>query len=240
MSWCSGQSQRDSECEAFSCRLPVHGREPWAHGRELWVHGQELWAVEELRASPADSQQENGKEPQPQSWVQRIEFCQHKVSWTGLGSVETPDLRGCCFHATLAVIREGAWLSRAGLSKHLGRKRERGQGRKQAGGEAVERGGEPGCQGTSKPGVQLGSTAPQNTKHQTWKSHSLDDPHPQPSEVEEGKGRSRSPGGRRVLQGQGPGGGVATSPPRTTVQTTHLPSSVWLGDPALEQLRHTD
>lgn len=40
----------------------------------------------------------------------------------------------------------------------------------------MERGGEPGCQGISKPGVQLGSTAPQNTEHQTWKSHSLDPP----------------------------------------------------------------
>ena len=74
----------------------------------------------------------------------------------------------------------------------------------------MEGGGEPGCQGTSKPGVQLGSTAPQNTEHQTWKSHSLDAP--PPSEVEEGKGGSRSPGGRRVPQSQGPGGGVATSP----------------------------
>lgn len=79
------------------------------------MHGQELWAVEELRASPADSQQEMGRNLNPQSWVQRIEFCQHKVSWTGLGSVETLGLTSCCFHATLAVIREGAWLSRAGL-----------------------------------------------------------------------------------------------------------------------------
>ena len=125
-----------SEREAFSCQPPVRG--------------QELWAVEELRASLADSQQENVKEPQPQSWVQRIEFCQQEASWTELGSPETPDLRGCCFHATLAVIHEGVRLSLAGLSKHLGRKRARGQGRKQAGRVAVERGGELGCQGHLK------------------------------------------------------------------------------------------
>ena len=139
-----------SEREALSCQPPVRGQELWAHGQELWVRGQELWAVEELRASLADSQQENVKEPQPQSWVQRIEFCQQEASWTELGSPETPDLRGCCFHATLAVIHEGVQLSLAGLSKHLGRKRARGQGRKQAGRMAVERGGELGCQGHLK------------------------------------------------------------------------------------------
>ena len=141
-----------SECEAFSCQPPVRGQ-------ELWAYGQELWAVEELRASLADSQQENVKEPQPRSWVQRVEFCQQEASWTGLGSPETPDLRGCCFHATLAVIHEGARLSRAGLSKHLGRK--------QAGGVAVERGGELGCQGDLKAWGPAGEHSP--PKHRTSK-----------------------------------------------------------------------
>ena len=36
-----------------------------------------------------------------------------------------------------------------------------------------------------------------------------------------------------------PGAGVAISPLRTTVQTTQLPSGVWLGDLALrQQLQH--
>ena len=156
-----------SECEAFSCQPPVRGQELWAHGQELWVCGQELWAVEELRASLADSQQENVKEPQPRSWVQRVEFCQQEASWTGLGSPETPDLRGCCFHATLAVIHEGARLSHTGLNKHLGRKRARGQGRKQAGGAAVERGGELGCQGDLKAWGPAGEHSP--PKHRTSK-----------------------------------------------------------------------
>ena len=101
----------------------------------------------------------------------------------------------------------------------------------------MERGGEPGCQGISKPGVQLGSTAPQNTEHQTWKSHSLDPPPQVRGRRGKGDLGHQVAGGCRRAKALGAGWPLR---PRTTVQTTHLPSSVWPGDPALEQLRHTD